>query len=205
MSVYENLEYMMYEGVGEYEFPAMYAEHELPEITKWVEFDYSTRERGDLKKKGIHFFEHDRKFTRIWSSPMRYIELLKRYGCIIQPDFSMYRDFPKAVQIMNHYKNQWLGRYWQDEGMAVIPNIGWSTPDNYDWQFDGYPTHSIVAVSRVGCGKENRAKELFLQGYQEMLDRLQPEKVLLFANTKNIGSVELPGEFEHIKLNFLKE
>lgn len=201
MSQYLNLEYMFTDGVGEYDIPAILPTYERPRIDNWVEFDYARRTTKDRAVTGIQFFEHDYKFVRVWEQPTKYINLLGKFGLVLSPDFSMYTDFPKAIQIYNKYRNHWLARYWQEQGLIVIPQIGWSTEDNWEWQFEGYPKHSIVAVSNVGCMREKVSKQIFLKGYQEMLKRLEPTEVLLF--TKKFDHYD--GPVTYIRHTMMKE
>lgn len=62
-----------------------------------------------------------------------------------------------------------------------IPTIAWSTPESFEWCFDGEPTNGIVAVSSVGIMNSRRKKELFMAGYNEMLSRLSPETILFYG------------------------
>ena len=100
----------------------------------------------------------------------------------MSPDFSTYTDFPKAIQIYNHYRKHWVGAYLQENGVDVIPTISWSTPDSFEWCFDGEPIGGVVAVSSVGVMNGSEKKGLFLEGYSEMLRRLSP-KTILFCGT----------------------
>ena len=65
--------------------------------------------------------------------------------------------------------------------MNVIPTISWSTPDSFEWCFDGEPVGGVVAVSSVGAANSRAKKELFMVGYDEMLARLQPETILFYG------------------------
>lgn len=98
------------------------------------------------------------------------------------PDFSLYTDWPKALQIYNHYRKQWLGAYWQSMGLQVIPTIAWSDKESFDWCFDGTPKGATVAVSSVGTQNSKETKQLFLDGWFQMLDRVQPETVIFYGN-----------------------
>ena len=66
-------------------------------------------------------------------------------------------------------------------GIDVIPTISWSDKESFDWCFDGDPVRSVVAVSSVGVMNSKERKTLFLNGYGEMMDRLQPETVLFYG------------------------
>ena len=66
-------------------------------------------------------------------------------------------------------------------GIKVIPTISWSDESSFEWCFDGEPVGGIVAVSSVGTQNNKTAKELFLNGYNEMMKRLEPETVIFYG------------------------
>ena len=175
---YLNLQHAMYEGAGRFEMPQL--DPVQANADNWIGFNYC-KGCEDPEVHGVHFFLDDYQFERVWECPDRYCKMLSRFQAVMTPDFSLYTDFPKAVQIYNSYRRHWLGRYWQDAGLTVIPTISWSTPDSYDWCFDGDPVHSTVAVSSVGTLGEPETAELFLSGYREMLQRLEPSQVLFYG------------------------
>lgn len=197
--MFENAEKFIFEGVGEYGIPQIETVTEMPDIKRWIEFAYCKRfraDRYDRSEVGVHCFEPDYKFDRLWQKPDKYAEMIQQFGCMIGPDFSMYTDFPKALSIYNHYRKHWLTAYYQMMyNICVIPVIGWIDKNSYDWCFDGEPAGSIVAVSNVGLGNRKDAKEIFRNGYNEMLTRLQPKKVLFL--TRNFE--DYPGPIEYIR------
>ena len=180
MSEHYNLENAQYLGVGKFQMPEIQPVYELDYPDKWIEFDYAHRNRN-RDNVGIHFFERDYKFDRVWNEPNKYIPLLQSYKCALSPDFSMYSDYPRAMQIWNLYRNCWCARFWQDNGIKVIPSVMWVDEDSYDWCFDGMPKKSIVAVSTVGNMKTDEDKKYWIKGYTEMLNRLDPKEVLIWV------------------------
>ena len=177
---YENLERRIFDGIGKYEIPEI-KPVQYEGGCEWVSFNEAKtcKERG---KKGIHFFVDDYRFNRIWTNIDRYISMLSRFQYVMSPDFSTYTDFPNAMQIFNHYRKHWVGAYLQETGIQVIPTISWSTPDSFEWCFDGEPEGAAVAISSIGCMKEKKSKELFLKGYKEMVRRLRPETIIFYGN-----------------------
>lgn len=202
MSRWLNLDLANYEGVGKYNIPEIRPTIDC-NISNWMGFNYclSNRKSPDKKlKTGVHFFLADGQFERCWKDPNRYGEMLSGYNCTLSPDFSMYTNFPKAVQIWNHYRKHWLARYWQDMGLTVIPTICWSDEESFEWCFDGEPKNSVVAVSNIGCVRSPKNHEAFMLGYEEMLKRLNPKLVLFYAHKIN----DYPGNIQYIKFNLDK-
>lgn len=189
----------MADSVGKYNMPRIEPVYEVPQVDRFVEFDYCQRlrsDRVDRSKIGVHFFEDDYKFERAWTCPDRYGELLQQFGYVLGPDFSVYADFPLPVILYNHWRNRWLVRYWQIcYNMIVVPTVMWGYEDSYDWCFDGLPKHSIVAVTNIGQTKSQLDKEYFHNGYNEMMNRLEPSKVICFSR----NCEQLPGNVMYVK------
>ena len=63
----------------------------------------------------------------------------------------------------------------------MIPTICWGDEYSFDWCFDGEPVLGDVAVSSVGTQRHPVARYRFQKGYEEMMKRLQPTKVVFFG------------------------
>lgn len=173
---YENIEKYTFLGDGEYDIPMLAPVH-LDKMCEFVPFNYAltTKVRNG---KGVHFFIDDYQFERLWRNVDRYIPILYQFEYVMTPDFSIYTDFPKALQIYNHYRKHWIGCYMQRHGIRVIPTISWGTRESFNWCFSGEPKGSCVAVSTVGCMDDAESRLNFLNGYNEMLSVLEPKTVL---------------------------
>lgn len=140
-------------------------------------FDRIGTKKAGNEDKTIHFFIDDNKISIVYDNPHKYMERLARFNAVLTPDFSLYTDMPIALQINNVFKNRWCGAFWQDYGLNVIPTVSWSDSKSYDFCFLGIEKKSIVAISTLGVKKE---KENFMNGYNEMLERLNPEIILCY-------------------------
>lgn len=190
-------------GVGDYDIPEILPESEVS-VKEWIGFNYARNAKYKdcvPANTGVHFFLDDYQFERVWTEPTRYLDRVRKFDVVLSPDFSMYTDFPKAVQIYQHYRKHWLGRYWQENGAKVIPTISWSDEESFEWCFDGEPHNSIVAISNVGCMNNDKARKNFMRGYNKMLEVLEPSKVLLFAQKLD----DYKGNIEVIKVDRFKE
>lgn len=128
-----------------------------------------------------HFFLDDYRFERVWNNPLRYIDLLRQFEGVFSPDFSLYRDWPLAIQIWNTYRNRWCGVFWQMHGIKVIPTISWSDNRSYEFCFLGVEKGSTVAISTVGVMKNKESLKFFRKGYDEMIRRIQPEQIIIYG------------------------
>lgn len=164
---------------GRFEIPTILPE-KLPAL-EWTGFNYARGTKGPQLEKGVHFFVDDYQFRAVWENPVRYADVMRRFGAVLTPDFSTYADMPQILQIWNHYRKHWLGAFWQSRGISVIPTISWSTPESWEWCFDGEPRGGSVAISTVGAERNKEAFGWFVAGYYEMITRLQPEKILVYG------------------------
>ena len=133
-----------------------------------------------------HFYYDDYKFIQAWRDPNKYIDKLRKFKAVVSPDFSLYTDFPRALQILSCYRRQWCGAYWQSLGLDVIPDVVWGDKESFAYCFEGIPRRSTVAVSTVGVKKDetwnNKEGDLFKAGYEEMMNRLEPTTILFYGD-----------------------
>lgn len=177
---YENLQNGIFESVGKYDIPVLRGSKRT-NISELIGFNFAKSTKC-VAEKGLHFFVDDYQFLRVWNKPSQYINLIKKFGFALTPDFSLYTDFPYAMQIYNHYRKHWLGAFWENNGIEVIPTIGWSDERSFEWCFDGEPIGSTVAVSSLGTQNSLQAKINFLKGYEKMHEVLKPETIIFYGN-----------------------
>lgn len=195
---WNNLEKAKYDGVGKYDIPVISPiSYKGLEDIKWIGFNYasSCRNRGG---KGVHFYLDDYQFDRVWFDISRYTSLLSSYDVVLTPDWSIYTDWPLAINIFNHYKKHYVGAYMQGLGIKVIPSINWGDKDSFDWCFDGEPVGGAVAVSSVGTQMEDVSRRGFIYGYDAMLEKLNPEVILFWGSIPNRlkGNIVKVDEFQ---------
>ena len=126
----------------------------------------------------VHFFLDDYRFENIYNNLEKKIETLKQYKAVLTPDFSMYVEMPIALQLFSTFKNRWVGAYLQENGISVIPTVRWGDLTSFNFCFDGIEKGSTVAVSTLGVKKE---KSHFMLGYNEMLSRIKPSKIICYG------------------------
>ncbi len=189
-------------------FPEIFPITEKVDCSKWIDFDTARRlmKPGAQRPRsdgtsGIHFYISDYKFNAVWEYPDRYIDLFKRANYVVGTDFSLYYDFPVALQIYNKFRNHWLSAFYSVHGIQMIPNITVSTPNCYRWSFSGYPSRSFVAFSDIGSMSDPEDRALIFKAYDEMIKLLSPIQVLYFTRSSLSYA---PSECDVIQLPFIK-
>ena len=173
-----NLDKGNYEGESQYDIPTVdpiYINKE--EVPEFVTVNQANTCK-DPENKVLHFCNYDFVFEKYWTHPDRYLDQLRRFKFVAMPDFSMYADYPAAVNIYNCYRNHWLARYWQDNGIDVIYTPGWVEEESFEWCFAGAPRGGTVFISSLGTQKKQETKTRFSKGYEEMLRRVRPDTVI---------------------------
>lgn len=189
--------------VGQFELPLISKVDSIPK--NLISFNYVS---SMLKKKDfnpedyfVHFFIDDYQFERVWNSPDRYYEQLSKFKGIIMPDFSVYQNFPKALQIYNVFKSRVIAAYYASKGMTVIPNVTWSDYDSLEWILEGLPKHSVIALSSNGVLNKNVLDD-FIYTFNEIVRRLEPTKIVFVGSVpKELKSDKRIIQFEsHLQL-----
>jgi hypothetical protein len=127
----------------------------------------------------VHFFLDDYRFEVVWSKPERGLSRCQAVGAALTPDFSLWSNMPRVMQLWQVYRSRWCGAWLLSHGVHVIPTVSWSTPDTYDFAFAGITPGSVVAVSTVGTRRDPTARTLFARGYDAMCERIRPALVLV--------------------------
>lgn len=146
----------------------------------------------------VHFFIDDYQFERIWNLPERYVGCLRKFQCIIAPDFSQYTDMPYPQRMWNNYRGKFIGALLQSHGIAVIPNVTWSLPDSYDYCFNGIPQNSVIAINSTGVARWGYSRFLWRRGYEEAIARLNPATIVRYGE-------KIAGEYEDRSIYFSNE
>lgn len=187
-NVFENMEKAQYEQVNYYGIPEISATQTTGDrMLRFCDHKETTLE--ERKNLIAHFYYDDYKFMSAWRNPDKYLEKLAEFKAVVAPNFSLYTDFPRVLQILSCYRRNWTAKYWQEKGIDVIPQVVWGDKESYNYCFDGIPKGSVVSVSTLGIMEDDdwngESGEMFKEGYKEMLNRLEPTTILLYGALQN--------------------
>jgi hypothetical protein len=93
-------------------------------------FDVPIERWGSQSRKGKvgtwHFYTDDYRFEGVWAKP----DQLVQAGCVnaVEPNFSVYDQFPRAVALWATFRKRWLARYWQSRGVRIFVDLNVARP-----------------------------------------------------------------------------
>lgn len=150
---------------------------EIPD--KLISFN---RARGhDPSGAAVHFYIADSFFECLWNRPKVYLNMLQCFPFVISTDFSLYSDMLLPEVMWNTFRNKLLCAWWQKNGVNVIPNVSWSKEWSYEFVIEGYPKESVISINSTGIGTDPRSKDLWLKGYEKVLEALHPTHILRYG------------------------
>lgn len=202
-NVFENLEKAYYDSDGYYGIPNVEKSDTVGD--KMIRFcDWKEIPEEQRKEYIVHFYYDDYKFMSAWRNPDKYLDRLYDFKAVVAPNFSLYTDFPRVLQILSCYRRNWVARYWNEKGIDVIPQIVWGDKESYNFCFDGIPKDSVVSVSTLGIMNDDdwngKDGEMFVDGYNEMIKKLSPKAILFYGSIpkKNLEGniIRIPTYYE---------
>lgn len=169
----------VFDCAGELQLPTMAPVDARPSGMLGFNFAKSTTKFN----KCIHFCIDDYQFERVWTYPDKYVDLLRKFECVVTPDFSVYTDMPYPMKLWNVYRGLALGHYWQECGLRVVPNATWSDEASLPWIFKGIPRGGTVFVSTLGVARVKEYARECAKGFPELERQVRPSRILLLGET----------------------
>lgn len=197
--------------LDEVEFMTLPGQFPVPVIKKVDPFGlpsqampFSKIVNKDNKELMVVFYEPDTNFARILHNPRRYVEPLKRFACVVGPDFSQKIGMNEFVCYSNNWWNKVLTAYYQSQGVTMVPNVTWSDPASFAYAFLGIPNHSVIAINCTGIKGNHAAMYLWRKGYEEALRVLKPVLIIRYGDIMPCEREDISVYFENINLKNLR-
>ena len=140
----------------------------------------------DFTRAVLAFYTDDARFESVWNYPDKMAMRILNAGLVgaVAPNYSLWPGQALAVHIWNTYRSRWVGRYFQEAGISVVPDVNWSGPEDYDFCFAGIPMEAPCISIQVQTFRSNQPDEVrrVVDGIAEALRRLRPQRVLFYAS-----------------------
>lgn len=145
----------------------------------------------DGSRTVLGFYTEDFRFECWWDQPDVYVGRALNAGIqtAITPNFSVYWHMPKAVQIYQTFRSRWLGRYFQEAGMNVIPDLMWSKDITDEFLFLGIPKHAPCLAAQIQTVSTDAERDAIARSVAHTLDVVDPQSLLLYGGGKQTRDV----------------
>ncbi len=137
----------------------------------------------------VSFYTYDAKFEGIWSNPTKFTSrmLNLKIPAVTTVDFTTYNNGYLAENIWQLFRSRWLGRYWQEVGLQVIPSVmtfDVNQKEKFDLSLTGIPKYAncISAQIQAKLDGDNQQGQLnmYRVSIQKVLHKIEPKQLLLY-------------------------
>lgn len=198
---------------GDYDMPIVGNFDDIS-VIDYIALYSDKNEYSKTKNTCVAFYQYDHTFDGIhglynsiaYKDEKRlnkFRERFKDVKYIIAPDYSLFGDFPNALQIFNIYKSRvcicWL---IANTKAKIIPNVRWSFNFSYDYCFDGIMKGSNIAIGLLGQIRNKDNKNMFLNGFKTAIDTIEPKSIIVygFVNESNFNDFFYYAKSKGIKI-----
>lgn len=153
---------------------------------------HSARKFPEERTGGVlGYFTEDHRFESLWNQKTK--QALKisneEWDGVCLPDYSIYTDEPFAQQLWNTYRQRWVGRFWQELGIQVIPIISGITKNksHTEWFLETLPKNPPVVAKQVrtiGRGGKKYWVEVQKQ-IRDTIDIVSPQKFIIYGGIEH--------------------
>ncbi len=171
---------------------SMTSENEMPIVAPYTgDIPVDIRGIHRVKNKPMpnvapHFFFDDGRIRDYFDKPFQTEKILEQFKVSISTDFSMTMEMTRPQKMFSAFLNKLWAAWLQSRGHNVIPNISFPNEHLEDYWLEGWPKHSIIALSSVGVLTHGNP-EGWLSGAARILTALEPLHILRYGP-------KIPGE-----------
>ena len=200
---------------GKYDMPCIGNFDDLSQID-YIALYSDLQDYNKTSNTCICFYQYDHVFDGVKglynsiiyqdeASLNKYKDRFKNVKYIIAPDYSLFGDFPNAVQIFNIYRSRLCACWLSANTKAkIIPNVRWTHPFTYEYCFDGIPEGSNIAIGFLGQIQDKENRDIFIQGFKAAINKIKPKSIIVygFATENNFSRYFSYAKSKGIKLVF---
>jgi hypothetical protein len=158
---------------------------------------------GDFSRCTLATFCDDYRFSGCWTRPECFLDGMRHrgYAQACSPDFSTYVQSPLIEQMYAVFRSAWVSRYWQLNGIKIIPSLTWSDDRSYEFAWCHIPRRPPLAIvdARATAAKTDG----FQRGLNAALRAVQPDRLIVYGSgeiTANCPVIRLDAWAPHRRI-----
>ena len=151
----------------------------------------------DWDRTILAFNTYDDKFMSWWETPAYNLSrlMVKGLKVAVVPDFSYYYTETRVHHLLGVYRANWLGRFFAEAGLKVIPRVQWDFRDPEYMHFGtvGVPIGSPTLECSIQNVNEEADRKVFIKQLRDILEYLKPEQFLVYGGNPAMRMVQACG------------
>lgn len=170
------------------------------DIVTWIGHEYTQDKPGrhflynyslggtkglDFSRAILGFNTYDTKFISWWDTPAYNLSrlMVKGLKIAIVPDFSYYYTEARIHHLWGVYRANWLGRFFAEAGLKVIPRVQWDyrDPEFLHFATQGVPVNSPTLECSIQNINEEDDRKKAAKQLREILEELKPEDFMVYG------------------------
>ena len=133
----------------------------------------------------LGFFTEDYRFNNCYDFASEFLEevLVEDWTALCLPDYSLYDTYPFPMKLWNLYRSRWVGRYWQEAGLYVIPIIqAFLATQDLEMEYDIILASLPRKVPMAACQMRGMSDyKAFCQILNDAIDILEMETLIIYG------------------------
>jgi len=143
----------------------------------------------DPSRAMLAFYVDDYRFENWFLQPDKYVSKMLNAGFLlaVEPNFSMWGADPLVLNLMQIFKRRWVGRYMQEAGVHVIPDIEIAAAECVKYSIMGIPKGAPCIAIEIHTQQLDKSRlNVLVNTAAWVLEELEPKSVLFYG-----GGVDL--------------
>lgn len=190
------------------------ATRDEPDPDVWWLYNYgidSMSGMRDRSKVVLSFYANDEYIDPWWNNPAGLTTKALNHGIqmALTPNYSA-DGMSRAESLFQLYKSRWVGRFLQEAGIYIIPDVTWRTDDPEFLEMvckslpGGTPIIAMQAqnITQEAIKKDPGRIDALADEIEYVIDIVSPDRLLLYAGNPGaewIRSLNLPCVVQHMQ------
>jgi hypothetical protein len=165
--------------------------------TWWVwNYGVAGKKNLPMDRAILCFYTYDHHFESFWEQPAFMTAKVLNAGIKIAvvPDFSYYSETGVASWVWNTFRAQWLGRYFQEAGIKVIPRIQYAIEKKDSPSLDfctmGIPKGCPIVAKSSHNANSKEEFDLEVYGLIKCLEKVEAKTLLIYGGKPAVRVLE---------------
>lgn len=128
-----------------------------------------------------HFYFEDSRIFQYWNKPFETEGILSNFTVSIGIDFSMTNEMTRSQKMYASFLNKLWCAWLQSRGHKVIPNISFPDEWRQDYWIEGWPKHSVIAISNFLMAIQGNGSKLlnaFARNFSRFISSAMAQRFL---------------------------